>query len=247
MSMYALGLRALLLRTRTLGLALLPLLVGAIALAVAFAAQENDVRQAYSALGAQMFVSQVVALVSLVLGVNAFDDERDGGTLPLLMATTVPRWRIVGAKLAAAWTATVLVCLPALVGCAFLGSQGGFSAGRVWASLATSLVLSAAGYVSLFVLISLVSTRSLLFGLAYIVVWEGSFATFVKSLRNLSIGSYGRRIVGSSWAKADIPFKAADVGVVGALVVLVAVVVVASGLAMRRLPHVDALASGGGG
>ncbi|RKS71504.1 ABC-2 type transport system permease protein [Motilibacter peucedani] len=246
MSMFGLGLRALLFRSRTIALALLPLVVGAICAALAFSAQQSDLERVYPRLGADLFVSQLVALVALVLGVNAFDDERDSGTLPLLLATSTPRWRIVGAKLVAAWVATVLISLPGLVGCALLGSQAGLSTGEVWGSLFGALLLSAAGYVAVFVLLSLLTARSLLIGLGYVVVWEGSFATYVKSLRNLSIGSFGRRLIGSLYPDKGIPFKVADVGVTGAVVVLVAVSAVAAVLAVRRLPHVDATASGAG-
>ena len=240
MSMTMLGLRALLFRSRTLALALLPLIVGAVSLALAVAAQPTDLRDAYPALSANLLVSLVVALVCLVLGVNAFDDERDGGTMPLLMATATPRWRIVVAKLVAAWLAALVVSLPAVLGVGVLGQRAGFPAGEVWSSLFGTLVLSCAAYVALFVLLSLLTARALLVGLGYIVVWEGSFATYVTSLRNLSIGAYGRRLVGVVWPTAEIPFKVPDIGVTGGGVVLLVVLLVGTGLAVWRLPHIDA-------
>ncbi|RZS90237.1 ABC-2 type transport system permease protein [Motilibacter rhizosphaerae] len=244
--MLELGLRALLLRTRTLALALLPLVMAVVCVVLAFAVSQDKLADVYPDLGANLLVALVVALVALVLGVNAFDDERDGGTFPLLAATSTPRWRIVGARVVAAWIATVLVALPAVVGCGVLGSRAGFSAGEVWGSLLAMLVLTSGAYCALFVLLSLLTQRALLIGLGYVVVWETSFAAFVKSLRNLSIGAYGRRLVGAVWDPDQIPFKVPSVGVTGAVVVLVAVIAVGTGLAMRRLPHVDVNQSGGG-
>ena len=246
MSMLTLGLRALLFRSRTLALFLLPLLIGTISVALAFTVSQSDLESVYPQLSAELFVSLVVARVALALGVSALDDERDAGTLPLLLATTPPRWRIVGAKLVAAWLATVVIALPAMLGVGLLGTRAGFPAGEVWAGSVATLLLTSAGYVSVFVLLSLVTSRSLLVGLGYIVIWEGSFATYVTSLRNLSIGSYGRRLIGSPWNADAIPFKVADVGIVGAVVVLVVLAAAAAVLAMRRLPHVDATASGAG-
>jgi ABC-2 type transport system permease protein len=68
----------------------------------------------------------------------------------------------------------------------------------------------------------------------------------VTSLRNLSVGAYGRRLVGAVWSQRTIPFKVPDIGVTGGAVVLACVLAVAGALAMWRLPHVDATSSGGG-
>jgi len=240
MSMFGLALRALLLRGRTLGLALLPLLVGIVALAIALTADPEDLEGVYATLGADLLVSLVIALVALVLGVNAFDDEREGGTLPLLMATSTARWRIVGAKLAAAWISTVLVCVPAVVGCGVLGSRAGLDAGQVWGSLVVAATASSAGYVALFVVLSLLSRRGLLIGLTYVLVWEGLLATYATALKNLSVGAYGRRILGAPWSTDAVPFQAADVGTVAAAALLVGLSAVGAVVAARRLPHVNA-------
>ncbi len=241
--MLGLGVRALLLRGRTLALALLPLVVGLLAVGIALAVAEEDLQQAYRLLGADLLVSLVLALVALVMGVNAFDDEREGGTLPLLLSVATPRWRIVAAKLVAAWLTTVLVCLPAFLGVGVLGSRAGFDAGEVWLGLALALVLGGAGYVVLFVLLSLLTRRSLLVGLAYVLVWEGALANYATALRNLSVGAYGRRLLALPW-DGDPPFSVADPGPLAAVLLLLGLVAVAYALAARRLPRLDATASG---
>lgn len=240
MSMLALALRALLLRERTLALALLPLLVGSVAVGVALSADPTELEGVYATLGAELLVSVVIALTALVLGTDAFGDERDNGTLPLLMATATPRWRVVGAKIAATWVATVTVCLPAVVGVGVLGGRAGLPPGEVWTSLAVTTALAGAGYVGLFVLLSLLSARSLLVGLAYVLVWEGLLAGYATALRNLSVGAYGRRILGAVWDDDAVPFSVADTGPLAAAAVLLALAAVTGVLAARRLPHVDA-------
>lgn len=238
MSLFGLAMRGLLLRGRTVGLAVLPLLVGITAVLVRAMAKPADHPDAYGALTAELSISLGVALVGLVQGVSAFSDEREGGTLALLLATTAPRWRIVGAKLAAAWLSTWLITLPAVIGCVVLGVSG-LPAGRVVGGALVASLLASGGYVGLFVLLSLLSRRGLLIGLAYVVVWEGSLATYTTALRNLSVGAYGRRLVAAPFAAGSIPFKVADVGLVGAVVVLVLLVAVTAALSAWRLPRID--------
>lgn len=241
MSMYGLALRALLFRGRTVALALLPLGVGIVAVAIGAAANTSDLPDAFATMTANLLIALVVALVALVLGVNAFDDEREGGTFPLLLATTTRRWRITGARIAGAWTATVVVCLPATIGCGLLGMQTDLDSGRVWASLALSTLAGSLGYVALFVLLSLLTRRSLLIGLAYIVVWEGVLAGQARALRNLSVGAYGRRILTMPWDQRRLPFEAADPRILSATLILIGLAVVAWLLASRRLQRINAV------
>jgi ABC-2 type transport system permease protein len=241
MSVFGLTMRALLFRPRTMGLALLPILAGAVAVIVRFTAAEENLEEAFGLVSANLLLSLVVALVALVLAGNSFGDERDGGTLPLLMATATPRWRIVLDKFFAAWLATWVVCLPAVIGCAVLGTgaPGLEAAGVVWSVLLSS-VLTAGAYSAAFVALSLISSRGLLIGLAYVVVWEGLLAGYTTALRNLSIGAYARRVVAAPFeALSDVPFEVADVGVTGAVVVLSLIVVVGYALSAWRLPRLD--------
>ncbi|NHC43872.1 ABC transporter permease subunit [Motilibacter aurantiacus] len=242
MTMFGLALRALLVRGRTLAIAFLPLAIGIVAVIIRLAADPVDFDSAYATLGGNLLIGVVLSLVSLVIGVNAFDDEREGGTLPLLMSTSTPRWRIVGAKLAAAWITTVLVSLPAVVGIGVLGTGEELDTGKVWSSLLAATLLTAAAYTALFVLLSLVSGRGLFIGLAYVVIWEISLAGPVTALRNLSVAAYGRRVLGAPWAEDLVPFNIADVGVVVGGVVLAVAAAALGVLAVRRLPRIDAAA-----
>ncbi len=239
MSVFSLTLRALLLRKRTVGLALLPLVVGGGAVVASLVHGQGARDDLYAAFSANLVVSLVVALVALVMGINAFDDEREGGTLPLLMATTTPRWRIVVAKFMAAWVTTVLVCIPAVVGCAVLGARTTYAPGRLVADLCTSVVLGAAGYTALFVLLSLLSTRGLLIGLGYVVVWEGALATYTRALRDLSVGAYARRVLAEGFGAGSVPFTFADAGTRAAALVLVLLAVACAVLSTLRLPRMQ--------
>ena len=234
MTLLELSLRSVLRGKRVIAVALLPLLVGFVAVMLAVTAGEADRSDAYATLGGELLVL-VHALVGLVLGVNAFGDERDEGTLGLLLATTVPRPQIVVTKYAAAFAVTWVACLPATIGCLVLATATDLSFGTAaWSLLLTSL-LAAAAYSAVFVLLSLVLRRAILVGLAYLVLWEGLLAGATTTFRNLSVGAYASRVASAPWD--DPPFDVADVAVGVAAVVLVVVTVATVAAAAWRLPR----------
>ncbi len=104
----------------------------------------------------------------------------------------------------------------------------------VWSLLLASL-LAALAYTALFVLLSLLLQRAVLVGLAYLVLWEGLLAGTAPAFRNLSVGAYANRVVGAPWDEP--PFPTADVSVVAAVLVLVAVTAAAVALSAWRLPR----------
>ena len=239
MSVFGMTLRGLLLRGRTAALGLLPLVVGLLALALAVLTDVEYRGDAYAAVAANLFVTVVVGIVGLVIGGNAFGDERDGGTLRLLLTTATPRWRIVLAKLVAATLTTWLVCLPAVLGCAVLAATADdLPLGETVGTLVLASAAVAAAYCGLFGALALVSTHGLLIGLAYVVVWEGSIAGFTPALRSLSIGAYGRRVIGEPFGSAP-PFEVAGTGFVVTCVVLALVALAGYALAAWRLPRMD--------
>lgn len=233
MTLLALSLRSVVRGKRMVFVVALPLLVGFVS-AVISVNGGDERTDAYGTLAGELLVL-VVGLVGLVLGVNAFGDERDEGTLGLLLATTLSRPRIVLTKYAAAAAVTWVSCLPAVAGVLLLGTRSDLTDGTVTWSLLLSSALAAAAYSAVFVLLSLVLRRAILVGLAYLVLWEGLLAGATTAFRNLSIGSYASRIAGAPWD--DPPFAVADTGVTAAAVVLLAFTAGAVALAAWRLPR----------
>ncbi len=234
MSLLAMSFRSVLRGKRVVAVTVLPLLVAVFALALTLTADGEDRTGGYATLAGELLVL-VIALVALVLGVNAFGDDRDERTLGLLLATTLPRWRITVAKYAAATVVTWLACLPATVACLVLVTATDLElADAVWSLLLASL-LAAAAYVGLFVLLSLVLRRAVLVGLAYLVLWEGLLAGTAPAFRNLSVGAYANTVVGAPWDEP--PFPTADVSVLAAVLVLLAVTAAAVALSAWRLPR----------
>ena len=98
-------------RQAAVALSLVPLVPALLALA--YAASGTATRQdAYSSLVGQLLIPSAASFVALVLGASALGDERDDGTILYLASTPLPRLSIVVAKLLAAWTATMLLCVP---------------------------------------------------------------------------------------------------------------------------------------
>jgi ABC-2 type transport system permease protein len=236
MSLLALSLRSVVRGKRVVFVLLLPLLIGAVGVLVAVNAGGADRTGAYEVLTGELLLPLVLALVALVLGVNAFGDERDEGTLGLLLATTLSRPRIVLTKYTAAAAVTWVACLPATVGCLVLATQTALTLGSAVWSLLLASVLAAAAYSAVFVLLSLVLRRAVLVGLGYLVLWEGLLAGTTTAFRNLSVGAYANRVAAAPFDNGA-QYDTADCSVTTAVVVLLAVTVVAVAAAAWRLPR----------
>ena len=235
MTLLQLSLRSVVRGKRVVFVALLPLLIALVTVLIALTAGDADRTSAYGVFTGELLLSLVLALVALVLGVNAFGDERDERTLGLLLATTLSRTRIVLTKYAAAAVVTWLACLPATLGCLVLATRTELAFAEAAGSLLLASVLAALAYSALFVLLSLVLRRAVLVGLAYLVLWEGLLAGTAVAFRNLSVGAYAARIAGAPFD--EIPFDAADASFAGSVVVLLVVAVVGVAAAARRLPR----------
>lgn len=235
MSLLAMSLRSVLRGKRVVAVGLLPLLVAVIAVLVAVTAGDADRTGTYATLAGTLLLTLVVPLVALVLGVNAFGDERDERTLGLLLATTLPRSRIVLTKYAAAAGVTWLACLPAVLGCLVLATATDLPLPTAAWSLLLASLLAATAYTALFVLLSLVLRRAVLLGLAYLVIWEGLLATLTVTFRNLSVSAHAQRVSAAPFDDPSDAVAVADTSVAGSVVVLVLLTVAAVAASARWL------------
>ena len=228
---YRLTLRALLLQKRTIMLALVAAAPVLTSLVFALARSAGDSqRDFYSGMVQQLFVPTVASLIALVFGVSAFGDEREDGTILYLVATPQPRIELVIAKVAAAWTAALVLLVPSLVltGLLGLGSQASL---RLIGWPLVGVLLSTVAYCAAAAWLSLMTRRPVVIGIIYIILWEGSIATFAVSAAKLSISAYGRSFVAHALPQAAKPVA----GTVPSAIVLVIVVAVAVWAASRRL------------
>jgi ABC-2 type transport system permease protein len=230
----SLTLRALLNRRRTLLLGLL----GALIVVVAAIYRLGDPAAGESAdftgrLLANFGIAVLLPLVAVIVGTAALGSELDDGTIVYLLAKPVPRPLIVVVKLAVAWAvSSLLVALPILLaGIVGTGGDPGLGIGYGIAA-----VLGALEYTAVFLALSLVTSRALVIGLAYVVVWEGVVAGLFAGTRIVSIRQHVLAVADALGGDGAV---AAELAVGTAVVVGGIVTVAAIALAVRRLALVE--------
>lgn len=229
-----LTLRALLNRRRTLLLGLLGALI--VVVAATYRLGEPTAAESVAFTGqllASFGLAVLLPLVAVIVGTAALGSELDDGTIVYLLAKPVPRPLIVAVKLAVAWAVSaLLVGTPiALAGLVGTGGDTPLAAGY-----AVATVLGALEYTAIFLALSLLTSRALVIGLAYVVVWEGVVAGLFAGTRIVSVRQHAIAV-----ADAIAPSSAvvAELAVGTAFVVGALVTIIAIALAMRRLAIVE--------
>ncbi|HUF06476.1 MAG TPA: ABC transporter permease subunit [Candidatus Binatia bacterium] len=226
-------LRALFNRRRTV----LLLLLGALLVLISVLFRLGDPGEAESTevtrrLLADFGIAVLLPLVAVIIGTSALGSEIEDGTIVYLLAKPVPRSWIVLIKLVVAWLVTVALVAPALGVAGLIGGDGQLAAAH-----AVAAVVGALEYTAIFIALSLVTSRALIAGLAYVVVWEGVVAGLFSGTRILSVRQHVLAVaeaLGGPGA-ADSAELALGVALAMAAVATVAAVT----LAIRRLATVE--------
>ena len=175
-------LRGLLGRRRTLLLVLLVGLPVLIALLVRVTGGRPDADRVLDAL----VVRTVMPLVALIVGTAAIGSEIEDGTAVYLLVKPIARWRIALAKILVAAGLTAALIVPAVIITGLLlGSRTDTLTTIVAYSVAC--LVGGSAYATAFVTLSLFTSRALLLGLAYVLIWEGVLAGLLEGTRFLSI------------------------------------------------------------
>jgi ABC-2 type transport system permease protein len=230
---YRLTLRALVDGKRILALVVLAL-VPVVAAVVFASAGEIDPRLFWARLVQRLVIPTVTAFVAVVLGAAAIGDEREDGTILYLAATPLRRVTLVLTKVLAAWTVAMALLGPAVVvaGAVALGDRA--DAARILWPLA-GVAAGAACYCAVAAWLSMVTRRPVVLGALYILLWEGSIATFAASADRLSIAAYGRALAVEGVVRVNAP----DVSGLTALVVLAAATALGVWGATRRFTRTE--------
>ena len=175
-------LRGLLGRRRTLLLVLLVGLPVFIALLVRVTGGRPDADRVLDAL----VVRTVMPLVALIVGTAAIGSEIEDGTAVYLLVKPIARWRIALAKILVAAGLTSALIVPAVI---LTGLLLGSRTDTLTMIVGYSVACLAGGsaYATAFVTLSLFTSRALLLGLAYVLIWEGVLAGLLEGTRFLSI------------------------------------------------------------
>ncbi len=130
-------------------------------------------------------------VVALILASAALGDFVDDRTLVYMWLRPVPRWQIAaGAAVASVGTAMPLVVIPVTLG-AYLGSAD--PTGAVAAAAASAV--ATLGYAGVFLAMGFKVRRALVWGIGYILIWEGFLARSVSFCAKLSVSIYARSLL----------------------------------------------------
>lgn len=233
-TLFAMTIQQLVRGRRLLVLALFFLLPAGIALLARRYNQDYDAAAVELGLVFYMIPQALVPLTALVLSSGLIQDEVEEQTWTYLLIRPLPRWSIYVVKLAATlvvsmavtalFTAVALFCIrwgqPELTRGELLGRA---------ARVAGLMGLASAAYGAIFGCLSLIVKRSLVIGVAYIILFEGVFANIDFVVRKATVMWYVR-VLAERWLGLHVPtwnidLELAPGGVASLLTLIVAAVV----------------------
>jgi ABC-2 type transport system permease protein len=182
-------------------------------------------------------VTTILPLACLILGTSALGSEVEDGTAIYILAKPVPRREIIGAKFAASALVAAAFVVPATVISGLIGLQGVSEEGIV-TGFAVATLFGVLAYTAVFMLLSVATSRALLFGLAYVFIWEGLITELFSGTRYLSIRQYCLGIADFIATVRERDFEANLGGPEGLILATVATAV-ALVLAVRRLQNFE--------
>ncbi|WP_217915817.1 ABC transporter permease [Miltoncostaea marina] len=230
---YRLTLRSLVAGRRLVALSVL-VLVPVVAAIVFASAGEIDPRIFWARLLQRLVIPTVTAFVAVVIGASAIGEEREDGTILYLAATPLSRTTLVLTKVLAAWTLALALLVPSIVAAAAISLGDRFTAGQLAWPLA-GVALSSLCYCAVSAWLSMTTRRPVVIGVLYILLWEGSIATFAASADRLSIAAYGRAIAVEGVQRVNAP----DASAGAAVAILLIIGALATWAAARRLTRTE--------
>jgi ABC-2 type transport system permease protein len=208
-------LRGLLGRRRILLLILLVGLPVLIALLIRASGGRPDADRVLDTL----VVRTVMPIVALIVGTAAIGSEIEDGTAVYLMIKPIPRWKIALAKAIVGAGLTAALVVPAVVVTGLLlGNRADPLTSIVGFSIAC--LVGGSAYAIAFMTLSVFTSRALLLGLGYTLIWEGVLAGLLEGTKFLSIRQATLGLAAALRVNVRDPL-AADVSVAVLAVVLV--------------------------
>ncbi len=174
----------------------------------------------------------LVPITALVFASSAFADVTDDKTLVYLWLRPVSRMHVAFAAAAA----SVTICLPLVAFPLVLAASVAEGGPALVGGTAVAVLASTVGYVGIFTWLGLRFRRALVWGLAYILLWEGFVASGGAGASKVAIRSYSRSVLSEY---TGVPLKLATLPMWVGMVVPMVVGVVAVWFAGRRLARQD--------
>ncbi len=229
----AITLRATIGRKRALLFALAPLVLVLVTVALKLAHPERaswpvDILGVFG-------LTVVLPLTALIIGTSVLGAEIDDGSIVHLLATPVSRTVVIGGKYVVAVVLTAaFVAVPELL--AGLIATGGLT--KLAVGLFVGALAGSVMYNAVFVMISVLTTRAIAYGLAYVVIWEGLLRNFVSGARLLSVGHYSLGVANGIASSGNALNPGVNLGtsvVMGVIVTIAGLVIAARALASFSL------------
>ncbi|HET8784693.1 MAG TPA: ABC transporter permease subunit [Candidatus Limnocylindrales bacterium] len=222
-SIAELTLRAVAGRRRTLLIALLAWLPVLLGILVRVGGGRPDAPPILDAV----VIRTVLPLVALVVGTGAIGSEIEDGTLVFQLVKPVPRWVTAFAKALVATALTAALIVPPMIVTGLL--LGGFGPDAIRTSLgfAVAGLVGATAYAIAFTALGVITSRALIIGLGYTLIWEGVLAGILEGTRFLSVR---QATLGVASALSGEDVGSDPLGAPLSVVILVAVI--AGGLAV---------------
>ena len=175
-----------------------------------------------------LIVSSVLPLVALVFGTAALGSELDDGTAVHILTKPIPRWAIILPKIAVAGGLTAVLLFPSTILAGILvGGLGSRELGMTFA-FAIAVLIGSFAYSSIFVALSAATSRGLVIGLAYSLLWEGLLSGALKGTQLFSVREYIRGMASTLAPRGSVDSVVGAYGFVLALVAIVLVTALAS-------------------
>jgi ABC-2 type transport system permease protein len=207
--------------------------LGAIFVLLGLIGGQNDPTDADAVgLMANLGLAVLLPVGSLIFASGAMADLREDRTLVYLWLRPMRQWVVPTAAFLAALTPVLPVTvLAGVLAALFVGQPDDLAT-----SMALAMAFGAIAYCAVFVAFGLLVKRTLLYGLMYILIWEGFIAAGGRGAARLAIRAYTRSIVSSI---TDHDLELADFSLATSVVVLTGIAVVSIWFAVTRYSRMD--------
>jgi ABC-2 type transport system permease protein len=175
-----------------------------------------------------LIVVTVLPLVALVFGTAALGSELDDGTAVHTLTKPIARWMIVIPKLVVAGGLTALLLVVSTVISGLLIGGTGSNELQITFAFAVAILFGSYVYAAIFLALSVFTSRGLIIGLAYALIWEGLLAGALPGTQLLSVREYVRGIVEMLAPPGTIQSLVGSTGLIATIVALVAITLVAT-------------------
>ena len=192
---------------------------------------ENPVEDAVAVM-ANLGFTLVVPIVALVFASAALGDAREDGTLVYLWLRPMNRAPIV----IGAWLAAITVSLPITVIPLGISAWVADAGSDLIGATVLASVVGVVAYSAVFLLLGLLLKNSIVWGIGYILIWEGIVAAFGSFAAKVAIRGYTRSIL---TAQTDIDLDLGDLSLAVSISVPLIAAAVALVLSTIRLNRLD--------